>query len=761
MNIFVKNILVIILLQFLINTTGISQNNKIDDYNVSWTEISDNISDAMPLGNGTTGSLISVLKDGKIWISLRHVDAWSEAHRLLKLGNIEITVSPNPFKNSFKQELILSQGVIVLHGDNGFESKIWIDANNPIIHLENSSTENFKLDVKLHNWRDKPKTITGFNFEGLESGIKESADVIVENDNNAIIWYHKNSHNKAFELAIKTINIPSAENINNVLENRIFGAWVTGDQFFSKSKYELTSEFSKKNNLNIYTSVKQEESNEKWKNDLHNTIQNSKNIKNDWIEHVAWWNDFWNKSYIHISGSKEAETTSAGYAYAMYLNAMAGKGEFPIPWNGSIFSPFSTDIPIINHTGTHVNKDPDYRAWGNIMLHQNVRLPLYSMYAAGQFAWTKSFFNLYMRGFELMKNHTKAEFGHDGTVIRESTTLWGIVAPGIYGFNREGLEPGQQKSIWHRTHWQSGLEVSKFMADYFDYTQDTIFASNTLIPFANDIVKFFDLHWPHKNGKLYFPHVYAMETFRDTDNPMPLVAGMRAVLQHLLSLPNSITKESDREYWEELLAIVPEIPLRERNGKMILANAEKIYSPKVNVEVSELYAVFPYHLYGVGLPDLELAQETYRNRTILVNDVGGKNSNWARGFLRGGWRQESVMAAMLGLTDSAKSEVVWALNRTTPGLRFPGFFNSTYDGVPDVQHSSMSATALQRMILQNVDDKIILLPAWPTDWNCSFKLYAKKNTIVEGEIINGQIINLKVSPKEREKDVSIGYNIKE
>jgi hypothetical protein len=297
------------------------------------------------------------------------------------------------------------------------------------------------------------------------------------------------------------------------------------------------------------------------------------------------------------------------------------------------------------------------------------------------------------------------------------------------------------------------------MADYYDYTQNEKFATDTLIPFAKEIVKFFDLHWPHRDGKLYFPHVFAMETFRDTDNPMPLVAGIRAVLRELLTLPESLTKESDRKYWKELLARVPEIPLRNRNGKMILANAEKVYSPKVNAEVSELYAVFPYHLYGVGKPELAMAQETYRNRTILVDDVGGKNPGWSPGHLRGGWRQESVMAAMLGLTDSVKKEVVWALYRPVPEQRFPGFFKSTYDGVPDVQHSSMAAIALQRMILQNVDDKIVIMPAWPSDWSCEFKLYAKQNTIVEGTVELGKLVGLKVTPESRKEAVFVGQEL--
>ncbi|NOR76253.1 MAG: hypothetical protein GQ525_13990, partial [Draconibacterium sp.] len=360
----------------------------------------------------------------------------------------------------------------------------------------------------------------------------------------------------------------------------------------------------------------------------------------------------------------------------------------------------------------------------------------------------------------LMKEHTNTVFGHQGTVIRESTTLWGVIAAGVYGVDREGLEPGQQKSVWHQTHWNAGLEVAWFLTEHYDYTQSEKFATDTLIPFANEIVKFFDLHWPHRDGKLYFPDVHVLESFRKADNPMPFVAGLHCVLQKLIDLPENLSTETDRQYWEEVLARVPEIPTRDRNGTTILANAEVMKSQKVNVEVAELYSVFPYHLYGVGLPDLEMAQETYKNRTTLVNDVGGKNPGWAPGHIRGGWHPESIMAAMVGLTDSVKMEVIWALNRPVPEQRFPGFFKSTHDGVPDVQHSSIAATALQRMILQDVNDKIIIMPAWPNDWNANFKLFAKKNTIVEGKIIKGKIVELKVTPDNRKEAIFIGQELK-
>jgi len=51
-----------------------------------------------------------------------------------------------------------------------------------------------------------------------------------------------------------------------------------------------------------------------------------------------------------------------------------------------------------------------------------------------------------------------------------------------------------------------------------------------------------------------------------------------------------------------------------------------------NTENPELYAAFPYHLYGVGKPDLELARHTYAARLfsrMLVGDrMGRKLPPW-------------------------------------------------------------------------------------------------------------------------------------
>ena len=50
---------------------------------------------------------------------------------------------------------------------------------------------------------------------------------------------------------------------------------------------------------------------------------------------------------------------------------------------------------------------------------------------------------------------------------------------------------------------------------------------------------------------------------------------------------------------------------------------------------------------------------------------------------------------------------------------------------------------------------IRLLPAWPRDWDVSFKLHAPGKTTVECVYWGGEIVSLRVMPESREKDVQV------
>ena len=112
-----------------------------------------------------------------------------------------------------------------------------------------------------------------------------------------------------------------------------------------------------------------------------------------------------------------------------------------------------------------------------------------------------------------------------------------------------------------------------------------------------------------------------------------------------------------------------------------------------------------------------------------------------------------MVAALLGLPEDARTILENNCALKNPGYRFPAMWGPIYDAVPDVDHGANILTTLQLMAFQADGDRIRLLPAWPRDWDVSFKLHAPGDTTVECVYRQGKIEKLAVEPASRRNDV--------
>ena len=204
-------------------------------------------------------------------------------------------------------------------------------------------------------------------------------------------------------------------------------------------------------------------------------------------------------------------------------------------------------------------------------------------------------------------------------------------------------------------------------------------------------------------------------------------------------------------YWE----LLPELPLSHRNGKTYLAPAEA-YDPekKWNVEPVELYAVFPFRLFGFAKENYDLILDTFysaikeggQDRPFSIGETPGASSY-------SGWQSVGTCAALLGLSEKCGEILSQNCALTNPGTRFPAMWGPIYDAVPDVDHGANILTQLQTMVMQVEGSKIYILPAFPDKWNVSFRLYADKDTVVEASYRDGKLKDVSVEPKIRQKDL--------
>ncbi|MBK5293156.1 MAG: hypothetical protein JJE04_15970 [Acidobacteriia bacterium] len=699
---------------------------------VLWDSPSRDSSGSMPLGNGDIGINLWVEPSGDIVFYISKTDAWSENLRLLKLGRVRLRLSPNPLTPGarFGQELRTQTGEILVRLGKT-TVLVWVDANQPVIRVEAAGSRRFAMRAELESWRTKERRLEGVETHsayGLDNGpepIVVTADTVRAEANHRLVWFHRNERS-TWEGILRHQGLgPVVRRLTDPLLNRTFGGAIV------QSPGSLPA-----HTASIHLLTAQTPSAAAWEQQLAEQMQrvNQTPIEKARQEHRLWWEKFWERSWIRVTGSPEAEAVTRGYRLQRFLNAAGGRGAYPIKFNGSIFT--------VDAREPGQNFDADYRRWGGPYWFQNTRLPYWSMLAAGDFDLMQPLFRMYADALELAALRSRYYFEHRGAFFPETMYFFGAYAPSNYGWDRQGRKPDYVENTYIRHDYNGGLELLAMMLDVQAYRPDRAFLKKTLIPLADEILTFYDEHFLlGGNGKIRMEPAQALETYQKVVNPAPDVAGLHYVLARLFwGMEEEMTKEL-RQQLRLLQSELPPIPVSEETERALLLPAEEVLEPPRNSENPELYAVFPFRVYGLGKPDLEMARNTFAARRIKDD--------------RGGWRQDPIQAAYLGLAKQARDLVVRNFARKHAGSRFPGFYGPNFDWVPDQCHGSVQMVALQGMLVQSDYGRVQLFPAWPKDWNVEFRLHTERNTVVEGSYQSGKAVQWKVSPEPRRSDVTV------
>ncbi|SDS47450.1 hypothetical protein SAMN05216490_1219 [Mucilaginibacter mallensis] len=688
----------------------------LDAYNVSWDTPGPSSSQSMPTGNGDIGLNVWVEPNGDLCFLIAKTDAWGAAAPgeknswikaggiLMKLGKVRVSVNPNPLLDpgaKFRQILRLHDNEIVVNegtGEKAVQLRVWVDANHPVIRVESKSAKPVIVKVTLDNWR-------------LGAG----GDTVLSKRANQVTWYHQNT-----------------DDADPHLRGIIFGGLIKGNGLVRKDDTTLQSGRAAKAQLiAIYPLTTKGLSDRKWLSQISNQAGQIGQLPLEQARqaHRQWWDQFWHRSWIFIKGDGLADSTTRGYVLQRFVTACAGRGAYPIKFNGSIFV---VDNPRYQQNAKSQGRsiDADFREWGGQYWMQNTRAMYWPRLMAGDFDEMLPLFNMYKQILPDNTKQVKEFYHHGGAYFAETSPFWG-------GLLYMGPEV---KENWTGHYFTPILELSMMMLDYYEYTGDQKFAKETLLPIASAGIQFFDQHFGRDaQGKLLLDPDNSIEMFWKVHNPAPDIAGLHAVISRLIALPDNLADGKTKADWLRFYNELPALPVGEKDGKPVLLPYTGPQTAQGrNLENPELYAVYPFRLYGLGKPDLQLAINTFNVRKFKD---------------KGCWVQDPIQAAMLGLTDDAQAYVTFALTRKEPTLKFPAFWATGHDYAPDEDNGGNGENGLQQMLLQTDGKKIILLPAWPKGWSADFKLNAPYNTTVQGSVKNGKITNLVITPASRMADV--------
>jgi hypothetical protein len=701
--------------------------DRLATYDVSWSTPSESAAGSMPLGNGDFAANVWVEPTGDLLLLLAKSDAWDENAINLKLGRLRVRFDPPLPTEPFIQWLRLAESAIeIVAGDTAV--RVWIDANRPVLHVDVDADRPREVQVAVETWRAEPrqiKTQTSDMFKNLAGKNLDPHPTIVGPDQvvatghgDRVAWCHHNEPRSPdpYEVNLKLQGLGAAmATTPHPLLGRTFGAVVQADGATVTRDWQLTLPPSASHRVRVHAISLFPATADEWREEANRRADGHRDDTAEWAEHVRWWDAFWRRSWIFVTAQGDeadaAFRVTRAYLLQRYMNGAAGRGPFPIKHNGSLFTVGNPD-------------DPDFRRWGGPgFWFQNQRLIYWPMLASGDFDLLRVWLEMYAAMLPLQRLRTSTYFGHDGAHFPETVTFWGAEVSSHYCWTPfEQRSSPEAESPYLRYYWSGGIELVLIMCQYVRYTGDTVFGRGTMLPMAEAVLEFFDQHYGRgEDGKIRFAPAQSLETWHEAVDPTPEIAGLRYTIGRLLGLPDDVVPADVRDRWRTLLSEVRDVPVGEKDGTPVILPAES-FDKKKNVENPELYAVFPYQLFGLGKPDLQLARDTFARRLHREGEC---------------WSQDEIQAALLGLTAEAKRGLV---RRAGPAAhsdsRFPGFWNAFHDWVPDVDHGGALQLALQLMLLQTDGVGV----AWPAEWDVDFKLHAPGPVTVEGSIRDGTFV---------------------
>lgn len=695
------------------------------------------------------------VEQGDILFYLSRSGCFDENNTLLKLGRMRISMSPQLDMGSFRQVLHTAEGYVEIT-DGNTSVQLWADTGKPVVHVEVSGKKALNVAATYENWRtfDRPvgrreRFQTSYKFSAPKTlhTMRDSISV----SNRSLVFMHHNRSLTVFDATVSQQHMDSVkQRLWNPLRLLTFGGRMRGEGFvlmdtvngtYASTPYTgwmyVTESARKKCHLQL-TMATVQGSPSKWTAMLSDT-ERKINIEKDRRSSRRWWQQFWKRSYVESASQPELTRNYTLFRYMLGCNA---RGQWPTKFNGGLFT---FDPEYVNPTDEY-RLTADYRNWGGgVHTAQNQRLVYWPLLKSGDEDLLKPQLEFYRNIYKNAEERSRTYWGHEGACLTEQVENYGLPCFAEYGTKRPaGFDPGMEYNAWLEYEWDTCLEFCQMALESASYFGTDI---SRYVPMIRSCLLFFDEHYQYLarrrgakaldgNGRLVLYPGSGGETYKGAYNSTSTICALRTVAESLMAASSDSTLTG---YLAGLLRRLPDIAVD--NGMLLPALH---YERVQNTESTQLYPVFPWRIYGVGRPGLDMARNTYENDSLCVR---------FRSHI--GWKQDVIWAACLGMTDEAAR--LLKLKMADGPHRFPAFWGPGFDWTPDHNWGGSGMIGMQEMLLQESGNSLLLFPAWPREWDVRFRLHASQNTVVEAELKGGRVVHVSVTPKEREIDVVVSH----
>jgi hypothetical protein len=750
-------------------------------FDLIWTSPSQNSGGAMPCGGHSVGAVVWV-EDGAIRFALDRSGSFDENNLMLKLGRVVIRLDPTPFAPDarlFVQRLDLHAGRIRIEGTgpDGMSARadIWCAVDDPVVYVDVDSSRPVSVDAGFESWRFENRVVpeaqrrSCFSVLGQPDDIVTRADTI-QWDDDGVVFFHQNDAATSFTQSATLQGLAHRrDELWDPQRDRVFGGVLSGPGFapaaiqdgeyagvpFRSWGLKAPARTSHRLTVALHDDVAVDP--QEFVGRARERAEAS-HLRRDAADATAraFWAEFWSRSEIEIRpGPAQPDDpdwqVGRNLALFRYLLGCNARGDFPTKFNGGLFT-MDAEHSVPGH-GYGVTT-PDFRIWGGgSITGQNQRLVHWPMLKNGDVDLTIAQFEFYRRALGNAVIRTRELWGHPGVAFAEQlddgglpiSYEWGWESPrdhepGDHYPRQSFFDPTELARPWVRYHYSTQLEMSYLMLEAHRYAGLDI---RPYLPMIDASVRFFDEHYRMRHrsvtgrelsheGRLVITPSTALETYKDAIDPTDVVVGLRHVLTALLGPARSLIDDESATYYRAVLETVPPQARRDVGGHEVLAPARG-WSDIMNVELPQLYGVFPYPDFGIGLPELEVARATYE----APAEIDGQRDHIS-------WHQDGIFAARLGLT--AEAHRIARLKLTDGPLRFPAFWGPGHDWTPDHNWGGSGMIGVQEMLVQEVEGRLHILPAWPDDLDVDFRLHAPESTVVSVSYRGGRVVAYDIQP---------------
>ncbi|MBN1346412.1 MAG: glycoside hydrolase N-terminal domain-containing protein [Phycisphaerae bacterium] len=483
--------------------------------------------------------------------------------------------------------------------------------------------------------------------------------------------------------------------------------------------------------------------------------------------HAQWWSGFWSRTFVHATSSDGlGDFVSCLRNLHLYHMAATSRGELPPKWNASLFS-----------------TDGDRRTWGSQFWVWTTEMLYFPLMAADAIDLTDPYFNMYVRQLPDCYKAAKQRWGVQGAFFPETTPFDGpLILPDDLVANvqdvylgrkeRSRLDPRAraacqfdsslraiaepEKKAAGRYSWishlvSSGSELAVQAWWRYRYSGDEAWLRRNGYPLLRGTVEFYR-HMVKKgaDGRYHLSGTNVHEDFWGAKDGIMDLAAIRGTAPLAIRAAEILGVDSDLcSKWKDLLDNLAPYPMgADAEAKRLTGGvlADDVWaaghlgdvSGSHNPEDVWLNPVFPFEDWTLETRNpatdrivhklLDLAPKF---RSVLNGGPLGTAIRTPIAWVRAG-RGDSLPAVL--------GSYYLAFNPVANGF-------SLFEGehAHSIEHLGAVTMTLQEALLQSVSPRpgepevIRVFPAWPKEWEASFRLLARGGFLVTSSIRAGNV----------------------